>query len=86
MNTYEIVPNRTDHTWELYINEHFYGAFVSLTDATRRREVFEAEDERAAESERDEPENSWPSDEEICRREHFNREDERAAQPLKESI
>ena len=38
IDSYEIIPNRNEHTWELYLNEHYYGSFVYLADAYRKRE------------------------------------------------
>jgi hypothetical protein len=49
MNSYEIVPNKDERCWDLYLNEDWYGSYGSRHEAETMREALEAEDERSAE-------------------------------------
>src|SRR5262245_20384344 len=45
---YEIIPDRDERCWDLYVGEDWYKSFGSRDEAEIAREELEAEDERAA--------------------------------------
>jgi len=47
MSYYQIIPNRYDHTWELYGNDFYLASFSSLDIAEGERDLSEHEDDLA---------------------------------------
>lgn len=46
MNDYQIVANKSDHTWELYCNELLVGTFSDLASAADELDRMETLDQQ----------------------------------------